>query len=63
MSNMQLEYRIAETHVGKGLIENPGVIQTANSYWSYARHLPRDWDLSKIDKRTSVAERLSRPIL
>ena len=56
---MKLEYRIAEAHVGKGLIEAPNiVIQVANPYWSYARHLPADWDFSKYERRASVASRL-----
>ncbi|MBI4439546.1 hypothetical protein HY638_01080 [Candidatus Woesearchaeota archaeon] len=56
---MKLEYRIAKTHVGKGLIETPDVVvQVANPHWSYARHLPADWDLSKIDRRTHVTSDL-----
>lgn len=59
MSDMKLEYRIAKTHVGRGLIETPDVVvQVANPYWSYARHLPTDWELSKIDRRTHVTSDL-----
>lgn len=59
MAIIKLEYRIAKTHVGKGLIETPDVVvQVANPYWSYARHLPTDWDLSKIDRRTKVTSNL-----
>jgi len=59
MPDIKLEYRIAKTHVGKGLIETPDVVvQMANHYWSYARHLPANWDLSKIDKRTQVTTQL-----
>ncbi|MEW6722201.1 MAG: hypothetical protein AB1324_02990 [Candidatus Micrarchaeota archaeon] len=55
---IQLEYRIAKTHVGPGKIDTPAKIQTRNKYWSYARHLPPDWDVSKAEKRTAVASRL-----
>jgi hypothetical protein len=59
MSEIQLEYRIAKTHIGNGLIETPGiVVQAPNPYWSYARHLPEDWDLSKRDKRTGATSEL-----
>ncbi len=53
---IQLAFRIARSHVGKGAIETPLVdTQPHNPYWSYARHLPSDWDRSKADKRTGVA--------
>ena len=61
MPEIKLEYRIAESHVGEGMIESPDiVIHTHDPYGSYARHLPDDWDLSKIDKRTQVVSRLSQ---
>lgn len=54
-----LEYRISHAHVGRGRIEAPDlVIHTHNPYWSYARHLPTDWDFSKARRRKSVASRL-----
>lgn len=59
MSDIKLEYRIAKTHIGKGLIETPDVaVHVHNPYWSYARHLPDNWDFSKNERRKSVASRL-----
>lgn len=61
MPEIKLEYRIAKSHIGKGMIESPDItIPTHDPYGSYARHLPDDWDLSKIDKRTQVVSRLSQ---
>lgn len=59
MRNINLAFRISEDHVGKGKIETPGVkTQHFCRPWSYARHLPEDWDRAKIARRTAVAERL-----
>jgi len=59
MRNINLAFRISEDHVGRGKIETPGVkTQCFCRPWSYARHLPEDWDRVKIARRTAVAERL-----
>ncbi|MFH1133389.1 MAG: hypothetical protein V1735_02785 [Nanoarchaeota archaeon] len=59
MTDIRLEYRIAKTHLGKGLIESPNVVvHVHDPYWSYARHLPAEWDFLKSERRTSVAPRL-----
>jgi hypothetical protein len=59
MPDIQLEYRIAKSHIGKGLIETPDlVVHTHNQYWSYARHLPTYWDFSNNERRKSVASKL-----
>ncbi len=64
MSNINLEYRIAKTHVGSGLIETPGVVVHGdNPYYSYARHLPDDWDLSEADERTNVTKQLLEKLM
>ena len=63
MPEIKLEYRIAEAHTEKGLIEAPGLVtHDHNDYWSYARHLPDDWDFSKRQKRKNVASRLLHSI-
>lgn len=54
-----MEFRIAETHIGKGLIETPNVkVQEVNPYWSYFRHLSYNWDFKKVLERTDVARQL-----
>ncbi|MCX6769184.1 MAG: hypothetical protein NT051_00695 [Candidatus Micrarchaeota archaeon] len=59
MAEIRLNYRVAETHTGKGRVNTPGAItQPFNEYWSYFRHLPSDWDNSKIARRANVAGRL-----
>ena len=59
MNGIPLEYRISDAHVGRGKIEAPDlVIHTHNPYWSYASHLPPDWDIPKINRRTRVASDL-----
>lgn len=59
MAKIELEYRIAETHIGEGLIGAQGVaVHAINPCWSYARHLLGDWDLSNILKRTIAANQL-----
>ena len=56
---IKLEYRVAETHTGKGRISVPNVnTQPLNEYLSYFRHLPPEWDKNKIAQRANVARRL-----
>ena len=59
MTKIPLEYRISYAHVGRDKIEAPDlVVHTHDPYWSYARHLPRDWDFSKARRRKAVPARL-----
>ena len=58
---IRLEYRIAAAHAGRGKIHAAELqLHKHNPFWSYARHLPNDWDVRKIEARTSAAERLLR---
>ncbi|MBL7056197.1 hypothetical protein ISS07_04750 [Candidatus Woesearchaeota archaeon] len=56
MKDISLQYRISEAHFSDIGADLP--THNANDVWSYARHLPADWDTSKVQKRALVPERL-----
>ena len=59
MSDFSLEFRLSKEHPIRGLIGMKNVeFQSYNRNWSYARHLPNNWDLDKIERRKSVPIRL-----
>jgi hypothetical protein len=59
-----LEFRIAKKHAEKNKFDAPiSHIHSLNPVWSYARHLPDDWDQNKIQRRTDVASRLRDNLL
>ncbi|MBS3122660.1 hypothetical protein J4434_07305 [Candidatus Woesearchaeota archaeon] len=68
MQELNLQYRLAQDHIGRGLISS-SVLQldyvsthTENPFWSYVRCFPVEWNAAKIedmaDKRTEVIDRL-----
>jgi hypothetical protein len=60
MPEIKLEYRLAIDHVGRGKITTPNVpVQKVVPVWSYAKHLPSDWDQTKSYKRIEVVWQLA----
>lgn len=58
MQELNLQYRLAQEHIGRGLI-NSSVLEldnvsahTENPFWSYARCFPVDWNSAKIENMT-----------